>query len=421
MVLMVLLVGIPLLAENLTEKLNRRVSPNFVNASIRDILRAFARQYDLNIVIGKDVTGTVTLQLKNVTLQDALDVLLKSQGYRYIVDNEVILVKGPTSIASDELSTRVIRLVYLDGYQLQKTLQPLLSERGQIEALVLEKGDGDSEPRSDALVVTDLRENVENIVAVVNQLDVPSPQLQIEVRLVETVLDDEKRVGLKLPTSIQVSATGAEQSKDETSSESSISQGNPLAATYEPPDPNRRINLGILTLSELQAALEALDKDQNSRLISSPRVTTLNNRRALIKIGTVVPVQEISRGVGGDLISFREKEVNLNLEVIPRINRDRQITLTVHPILEEIIGFTGPPDAPQPITSKREVETTVTVQDGETVVIGGLIKETENKTVEKVWLLGDIPLLGYLFRHTTTKKQKTDLLIFITPKIITQE
>jgi len=100
------------------------------------------------------------------------------------------------------------------------------------------------------------------------------------------------------------------------------------------------------------------------------------------------------------------------------INENDLITLDVHPMLEEIIGFTGPADLQQPITSKREVQTTVTVKDGETLVLGGLIKETNTKAVEKVWLLGDIPLIKYLFSTTSTKKEKTDLLIFITPKIM---
>ena len=108
----------------------------------------------------------------------------------------------------------------------------------------------------------------------------------------------------------------------------------------------------------------------------------------------------------------------MNLSVIPRINEQNKITLKVHPMLEEITGYTGEAEAPQPITSRREVETTVMVDDGETVVIGGLIKETENKNVEKIWLLGDIPLLGYLFRHIRTQREKTDLLIFITTKIV---
>jgi general secretion pathway protein D len=143
----------------------------------------------------------------------------------------------------------------------------------------------------------------------------------------------------------------------------------------------------------------------------------MNNKKAVIQIGQTIPVPEVSRGISGDLILYKEKDVSMRLEVIPHIGSSNDITLDLHPILEEIIGYTGPAEAQQPITSKREVKTTVLIKDGETVVIGGLIKETETENIKKVWLLGDIPLLGYLFKHSVTVKQRSDLLIFITTKI----
>ncbi|MFQ5583818.1 MAG: type II secretion system protein GspD, partial [Calditrichia bacterium] len=136
------------------------------------------------------------------------------------------------------------------------------------------------------------------------------------------------------------------------------------------------------------------------------------------RIGKTVPIQEVSRGVGGDIITFRDKQIDIFLEVIPKITSDGKIVLKVHPVMEEIIGFTGPVDFPQPITATREVKTSVIVNNGETLVLGGLIKETESELVEKVWLLGDIPILKYLFRHKFTKKEKSDLLIFITPILL---
>jgi hypothetical protein len=146
-----------------------------------------------------------------------------------------------------------------------------------------------------------------------------------------------------------------------------------------------------------------------------PLVNCLN---VLKKQTTDPDWEQIISLIAGDLYSYKEKEVNINLEVIPRINEGKKITLNVHPVLEEIIDYIGPADYPQPVTSKREVKTTVMVNSGETVVIGGLIKEMETKSVEKVWLLGDIPLLGYLFRHTIIKKEKKDLTIFITTRIM---
>lgn len=403
---------------SLQETLQTRVSPKFVGASIQEVLRLFAHQYALNLVVGGDVTGKVTVQLEDVTLADALNAILKTNGYHYIVENDVILVKPFDRDVNGELVTRVFPLRYLDGFELKKTLEPMLSPKGKIEALNSEPGAEEEEKRSDLLVVTDVWENIESITDVVSRLDVSSPQLQIEVRLVETIIGGEKQVGFNWPKKVSSTLTGGETTAPITKSQSTSGPQRLLSGWYTLPEVDENFTWGVLTVDELQAALEWLAKDNNSRLVSNPKVTTLNNRKALIRIGTTVPVPEVSRGISGDLLSFKEKEVNMNLEVIPRINTGGQITLQVHPILEEIIGFTGPSDTPQPITSKREVETTVAVDDGQTVVIGGLIKENSSKNVEKIWLLGDIPLLGYLFRHTTTKKEKSDLLIFITTKIV---
>jgi len=406
---------------NLEKQLQTRVSPKFVGASIQEVLRIFARQYSLNLVVGGEVQGTVTIQLDNVTLGDALNAILKAYGYHYIVENDVILVKPFDQDVNGELVTKVLKLKYLDGNLAKNTLVPLLSPKGKIETLMSELTDDELDKRSNILVVTDVWENVQQISQVVNKLDVPRRQIQIEVRLIEKIIGAEKQVGINLPKRIGGSITGAETTAPITRTRGAGGQQRFLSGWYLLPGIDENLTTGVLTVDELKAALDFLARDNSSRLVSNPKLTTLDNKKALIRIGTTLPVPEVSRGISGDLISYREEEVNMNLIVIPRINEEGKITLKVHPILEEIIGFTGPPDTPQPITSKREVQTTVTVNDGETVVIGGLIKENATKNVEKIWLLGDIPLLGYLFRHTSTKKEKTDLLIFITTKIIPNE
>lgn len=405
-------------ASEIEEKLNMQVSPKFVGASIQEVLRVLSRQYSLNLVVGDEIRGSVTVQLDNVTLSDALNAVLKSNGYHYVVDNNVIYVKPFSEDINGELSTKVFQLKYLDGYNLRSTLEPLLSTKGKLEPLISEKVQDESDQRSDILIVTDLWENVRAIGNVIQTIDVASQQLNIEVRLVEVLMSDEKQVGINLPKTVDVSLTGGETTAPITQAQQAGGEQRFLSAWYELPNVNDKLNWGVLTVDELKASLDYLARDNNSRIVSNPKVTTLNNKKASIRIGTEIPIQEVSRGVGGDLITFRYKDVNLNLDVIPRINENDLITLDVHPMLEEIIGFTGPADLQQPITSKREVQTTVTVKDGETLVLGGLIKETNTKAVEKVWLLGDIPLIKYLFSTTSTKKEKTDLLIFITPKIM---
>lgn len=413
-----LILNINLTASDIDQKLNMQVSPKFVGASIQEVLRVLSRQYSLNMVVGDEIKGTVTVQLDNVTLSDALNAVLKSHGYHYVVDDNVIYVKPYDQDVNGELSVKVFSLKYLDGFNLKATLEPLLSSKGKIEPLISERVKEEINQRSDIIVVTDLWENIRNLENVIKAIDVPSKQIHIEVRLVEVLMSNEKQVGINLPKQVQGGLTGAETTAPITKSQQGASQQRYLSAWYELPKIDDNFRWGVLTVDELRASLNYLATDNNSRIVSNPKVTTLNNKKASIKIGTEIPIQEISRGVGGDVITFRYKDVNLNLDVIPRVNENSLITLNVHPMLEEIIGFTGPADFQQPITSKREVETTVTVNDGETLVLGGLIKETNSKVVEKVWLLGDIPLLKYLFSTTSTKKEKTDLLIFITPKIL---
>ena len=408
-----------LFGNTLNEKLEQKVSPKFNGASITEVLKLFARQHALNLVVSDNVKGRVSVQLNNVTLGSALNTILNSLGYHYVIKDDVILVKAFDKQLNGEKSTRVYTLKYLNAYQLMSTLNPLLSDKGKLTPLLSEPVKDETEMRSNILVVNDLWENIKAIDSVIKKLDVPRKQILIEVRLIESLIGNEEQYGLNLPKRIGVSMDGAEVTAPITKN-SSGSSGDPrlLSAWYELPRAGDQINLGVLNVDQLSVALDMLAKDNGSKLISNPRVVTLNNRKASIKIGTSVPIQEVNRGVGGDIISYREKDININVDVVPLINDNKRITLDVHPILEEIVGYVGPPDAPQPITSKREVKTTVTVLDGQTLVLGGLIKESRNKTTEKIWLLGDIPFLGYLFQNTVTKKEKSDLLIFITSKIV---
>ncbi len=416
--LTIIFISMSLAQNDLSDKLNKRISANFQKTPVTDVLRLLASQNGLNLVVGSDVSGHVTIQLTNVTLSDGLNAILKSQGYHYIVQNDILLVKPFDSNVNGELDSRIIKLKYLNGYQIQSTLEPLLSGKGKIQPLISEQEKDDYLKRSDVLVVTDVWENLRTIEKVVQEMDVEPIQLEIEVKLVETLLGSNKQVGFNWPKKVSATVTGAEVTAPITKSTGGSQNQRFFSGWYEFPSVGDQVNLGVLTVDELNATLELLAQDNNSRLVSNPRLTTLNNKKAVIDVGTSVPVPEVSRGIGGDLISYKEKQVAMYMEVIPRVNEGNVITLIVHPRLEEIIGYSGPSDYPQPIISRREVTTQVTVREGETAAIGGLIKETTSKNVEKLWLLGDIPVLGYLFRHTTTKKEKTDLLIFITPTLV---
>src|SRR4030042_2860085 len=178
--------------------------------------------------------------------------------------------------------------------------------------------------------------------------------------------------------------------------------------------------LGHLSASQFGAVLDFLQEKTDSKLVSNPSLMAMDNEESSISVGTTVPVPRIQRGMGGqgDMVTFEYKEVNIQLNVTPHVGEDREIIMYVNPVIEEITGWVEYQEHRAPITDKRQVNSGVSVKSGETVVIGGLIKTQKMKTRSKVWLLGSLPLLGKLFQHESFEDKQTDLMIFITPKLI---
>jgi type IV pilus assembly protein PilQ len=401
-------------ADQMQQKLNQKVSYlEFKDIDIKDVLRILARQHFLNIVVSSEVSGRISVSLSNVQVRDVLNTILESQGCHYLIKNDLILVKSFDRISHMETKNEIFQLNYLDAIELKEALLPILTSKGEMRVLDLVKTDKADQRRSDILLVKDLPENLAIIRSVIKELDVPQKQLLIEALLIETILGEDDKFGFDWPKNINVKMGGADPVNP-----GSVNLENGKAAYSGFPVRKEGIRLGILTVDELMFTLNVLAQDENAKLVSNPKVATLNNKKALLKIGTQIPIPEVNRGIGGDMITYKDKQVNVILEVIPRIEPGNKVNLIVHPLIEEIIGYTGPGDFPQPITSVREVQTTVSVSPGETVVIGGMVKENKTEIESKVWLLGDIPFLGELFTSRTEIVNKTDLLIFITPKIL---
>ncbi len=400
--------------------LEQRVSPSFERVMLKDALRIFANQNNFNYVFTGEGKELVTVRLTNVPIKTALEYILKPYGYHYLIKDDVMIIKPLKNDLYGELKTKIYHLQYIDGLKIKETVNKFLSGKGKLEALLVNKTDQDEPDRSNILIVSDLEENLKIIDQIIEELDSPVKQVLIEVRLIETLIGDNQQFGLQWPTSVSASVMGAETSAPISQQGQQSQGGNQtvLSGWLELPETPNQLHLGVLTIDKLQAALDLLASDNHSRLISNPKITTVNNQKAIIRIGTTVPIPEIQRSVAGDLYSYKEKDVSMSLEVIPVIGEDNKINLKLHPVMQEIIGYTGAADAPQPIVSVREVETSVVINDGETVAIGGLVKESRSEQQEGIWLLSSIPVLGYLFKHTTIRKEKNDLLIFITSKVL---
>jgi type IV pilus assembly protein PilQ len=388
-----------------------KLSMTFKDADILSVLRMLSKQNHLNLVASSDVKGRVTVHFSEVSLDEALETILKANGYDYYIEKDIIFVKPIEADRNTSVSTKVYDLKYVDALDMKETLTPFLTKKGRMEALSRTRNGFPDEKRAHLLVVSDASFRVSAMDSIIQRLDVPLAQLMIEVRMYETTLGDDQKVGVGLPTSISASTVDARNPDDPTTLTS-------YTALIPLEDKLQNVVMGKLTVDKLAMSLNFMKSQTQSKLLSNPKILTMDNQKAEISVGTTIPIQTISRSASGDIITFTDKNVNVTLKVTPKTNPDSMITLLIEPTIEDIIGYTGSGDNRQPIISRRYAKTQVMVKNEESVVIGGLLKEVETETVQKVWLLGDLPLLGKLFTNKFKEKKKTDLLIFITPHIL---
>ncbi len=402
----------------------RNISLELEAVPLVSVLNMIASQNGLNVVISGDVGADVTMHLENVDVATALDALLTANGYNYFYKGNVIVVKPADVDAAGELGSRLITLKYIDPITAQKALDSRISEKGSV--VILDKSaqeGGQSEGyKANRLLITDYPNILDDLEALITDMDVAERTVQIEARIIETTVDSESNLGFSWPTSLSATlseAEGESSSSSSTTSESDDSENK--ACIYNPS--NGRWTWGKLSANEVGLVLNMLQQSGNSKLISDPRITTLENHEAEFKFNTVIPIQTINRFTEGaatsDIVTFEDEEIGISLKVTPRINENGKISMDILPKVEDIVGYNGPADNQKPITVSRSIQTRITVKDGETVALGGLLKENEIESVQKVPLLGHIPILGkVLFSSKSVEKNSTDLIILITPHIL---
>jgi general secretion pathway protein D len=287
---------------------------------------------------------------------------------------------------------------------------------------------------SNALIVTDTSARLAQVERVIRQMDTKPRLIAIEARLVETTLGSDEKLGVDW----QIRATAAGASLPTTFPFPKTQGSGDFTGT---PNPNNQVGgvgpafppgqtfpytipedyvFGKLSFEEFKVALDILKQSSGTNLVSAPKITTLDNQEAEIIVGTVVPIAlyEHAEQTGALQISgYEEKKVGVRLLVTPHVGPDSTMILAVNPEISEIVEYRGQFNE-RPVTSTRSAMTQVQVRSGETVMIGGLIRSVDMKIERKVPILGDIPILKFLFRHKTTSKQKVDLMIFITPHLV---
>jgi type IV pilus secretin PilQ/predicted competence protein len=406
------------------------INMDYNEAELSNVLRLLAQQNNVNIVAGSAVTGSITISLRNVTLKEALDNILLANNYDYVVDDNIILVKPQETYIPSKSVTRVFRLKYIDAHNLRSVVEGIVSATSKLQVFAPEfyshdtgdrgkEGAGPAKAnqekekrRSSVLIVTDSPEVIDKIEDLIEQLDVPTHQILIESKLVELSPLDKSSLGIDWDKSITASLFYQELLPSGDTQDYSV-----LKEDLTTADP---WVLGHLTASQFSSMLNFLRQTTESKLVSNPKILAMDNQTSTITVGTTFPIPQINRGVAGqgDIVTFQYKDVNIELNVTPHVTENDEIIMYVNPVIEEITGEVIVDINRAPITSKRSVSTVVSVKDGETIVIGGMIKEDMKKIVSKVFLLGQIPLLGNLFRNTDYEKKQSDLLIFITPHII---
>jgi len=401
------------------------IDVEFKGTDIHTVLRSFAAISGLNIIAGPEVgvPGGVNIKLTQVPWEKAFDVILKTYGLAYERDGNIIRVTTIANLNIESLTTRLFTLNYAKASDVIESLKDMLSERGKIK----------SDIRTNCLIVTDVSANLNKIENVIKELDIMTLQVAIDSKVIETNLTQDEKLGIRWSDMLQFSAVSA--TKEHTFPFKNDSKGGDYTAVFDPTDAgvipgtnmpyadSGNFKFGTLSAGNLNIALNMLQQRSKANVVANPTVTTLNNQTAKIAIVTKWPVAQyqVSSQTGTLTISgYYWQEYGTILEVTPTVNKDGYITLKVHPEVSRQVGTVSFEGRDLPVIGSQETDTNVMLKDGETMVIAGLVKEDIVDTRNKVPILGDIPLIGWvLFRDRHTEvKEKRDLVIFITPHII---
>lgn len=415
-----------------------RLSLNFQNIEVRAVLQLIADFTGLNMVASDTVTGNVTLRLKNVPWDQALDIILKSKGLGMRQVGNVIMVAPQEEITAREK-------LELEAQQQIQELAPLSTEfievnyakASDIAALIKaeannlltpERGNITMDERTNTLIIQDTTESLAAIRQLIEKLDIPVRQVLIETRIVIANEDFSKELGVRFG----LSTHDSQDSQLNGNFFNTVGGKLPGDTTFEPGPTSFNVGgvenyivdlpavapAGALGLAVgkignwlLQLELSALQAENRGEVISSPRVITANQQEAFIEQGTEIPYQEASSS-GATSVSF--KKAVLSLTVVPQITPDDRIIMDLT-VNKDAVGevFAGVPSI-----DTREIKTNVIVDNGETVVLGGIYEITDSTDVRRVPFFGELPYVGWLFKNKLDVKDKSELLIFVTPKIL---
>jgi type IV pilus assembly protein PilQ len=423
----------------------KKLSLNFQDIEIRSVLQLLADFTDKNIVVSDSVTGNITLRLKDVPWDQALDIVLESKALGMRNNGNVIWVAPATELAAKEqqelqslkrikeLEPLVTEYISVNYARAEDLIELVKSSKGDKEGTLLSnRGNISVDSRTNILLVQDTATNIDSIRDMVKSLDVPIKQVSIEARIV--IANDEfgKDLGSRFGVTQLapfgrrglLATSGGVDALNSIVNDATGSSPSSYLAPISIPALGDRLNVnmpvagagkfGFSLLAKdflLDLELSALQAENKGEVISTPRVVTANKKKALIEQGVEIPYLEAASS-GATSVSF--KKAVLSLEVTPQITPDLHVIMDLK-VNQDTVGavFAGVPSI-----NTREVETQIIVESGQTVVLGGVHEEQYKNDVQKVPVLGDLPYIGRLFKRTYKSDDKRELLIFVTPRVL---
>ncbi|MBJ21207.1 MAG: hypothetical protein CL933_17510 [Deltaproteobacteria bacterium] len=403
----------------------RRVSLDFKDVAIADVLRLIAEVSDLNIIAGDEVSGNVTIRLVEVPWDQALDVILMTKGLGFVRVGNVLRI-APSDVLKAEEEVRLQerrnkeKLEDLEVKLLPVNYASVKDTEGLIKRLLSARGTVNLDERTNTLIIKDISSVIDEASALIAAIDTQTPQVMIEAKIVEANLDFTRELGSVwgAQTNQFVDAFDPDTPRTDLGSEdltfidsNSLAFGNPITAV-----PTGLLTMGALILDQdfrVDVQIQAAESTGDGKVVSSPRIVTLDNKEARIEQGVSIPFQTFE---GGDA-KLEFIDAVLSLVVTPHITADESIIMEIE-VTRNAPDGTVPTPTGSPAISKNVAETETLVKDGQTLVLGGIYTITKSKTQSRVPYLHRIPVIGNAFKSNNVIDNRKELLVFVTPRIV---
>ena len=393
--------------------LGKLISLDADDANLPAVLKILAEKGNLNIVTGPGVTsGKITIHLKDVPVEQAVNLVVRAAGLAYERIGNSILVADAKSLQEETgLSSYTMVLQYADATDVQAAL------KGLAENITVDRG-------GNRLIVVTSPRIIAEIQSIIAEMDKPARQVMLEARIVEVSTDGLKKLGIDWDLLNRQGFTFVEGTSGKFDGDleepGPLTGGSGITNTPGTDDVWKLRNFTRLP-KVFRTFLDMLIRDGNARVLANPKLVTLNGKEASMLSGQRIPYlvsqTVFAGGAAAPTQSVQREEVGIKLAITPLINADGYITVHIRPEVSSVTGFRGA-GSDLPVVATRQAETTVRLKDGNSVVIGGLLNEEKTVNITKVPLLGDIPLLGQLFRHQSIVTSKRDLVIEVTPHLL---